>query len=126
MTNAPRLHRYNRLEALSLWHRVTLESVVGSGPDLSTRQFVILTTIYLIDGAHTVRSLAADLQVTKAVITRALDRLETYGFLKRGPDPQDRRSVVIQRTYGGSTYLRNFGDMICYEMKPREAKASAA
>jgi len=102
MTNAPRLHRYNRLEALSLWHRVTLESVVGSGPDLSTRQFVILTTIYLIDGA------------------------ETYGFLKRGPDPQDRRSVVIQRTYGGSTYLRNFGDMICYEMKPREAKASAA
>jgi len=126
MSTISRPHRYNRLEALSLWRRVTLETVIGSGPDLTTRQFVIFTTIYLIDGAHTVRSLAAELKVTKAVITRALDTLETYGFLTRKPDPKDKRSVLIQRTSGGVSYLTRFGEMICDEMKLGEAKASAA
>lgn len=115
--------RYNRLDALSLWHRVTLETVLGSGPDLTTRQFVILTTIYLVDGSHTVRSLAKRLNVTKAVITRALDTLGGYGFVKRNPDPKDKRSIIIQRTPGGATYLRGFGDLVCAELKLGAAKS---
>ena len=108
--------KYNRLDALSIWHNVSLKTVTSTEPDLTSRQFVILTSIYLIDGTHTVRSLAKKLNVTKAVITRALDRLGAYGFLTRGPDPTDRRSILIQRTPKGTRFLHDFGDLLCREM----------
>ncbi len=108
--------RHSRLDALSIWHNVSLQSVTGSQPDLSPRQFVVLTTIYLIDGIHTVRSLAKKLNVTKAVITRALDTLGRYGFVTRGPDPNDKRSIRIQRTPAGTRFLHDFGDLICREL----------
>lgn len=105
--------RLNKSDALALWHRVMLGSVRGDNPDLTARQFVILTTIYLVDGQHTVRSLAQQLSVTKAVVTRALDTLGRHGFVQRCPDPRDKRSIVIQRTARGASYLRAFGDTIC-------------
>lgn len=117
MTPLKRPDQFNRLEALSVWHRVSLQSVLDSTPDLSTRQFVIFTTIYLIDGTHTVRSLALKLEVTKAVITRALDTLGTHGFVKRIPDPADRRSIIIQRTPSGSRFLSDFGERLCAEFR---------
>ncbi len=109
--------KYNRRDALSLWHRVTLGSVLASGPDLTTRQLAVLTTIYLEPGPHTVKSLAEQLNVTKAVITRALDTLSRYKFVCRRDDPRDKRSVLIQRTGPGSNYLSQFGEQICREIK---------
>lgn len=111
---------------MSLWRRVTLQTVLDDSPDLTTRQLVIFTSVYLIDGAHTVKSLAAELNVTKAVITRALDTLEAYGFLQRCPNPEDKRSVIIQRTSGGARYLGRFGDLICAEIKMDIPRANAA
>ncbi len=104
--------KFNRREALSLWHDVTLKSVLQTGPDLSTRQLAILTTVYLEQGPHTVRSLAQKLNVTKAVISRAIDALEIMRFVKRCPDPRDKRSVVIARTGPGSNYLSDFAEHI--------------
>ncbi len=104
-------------DALSLWHRVTLESVISDTPDLTTRQFAVLSTVYLEGGPHTVRSLAARLNVTKAVITRAVDTLERYQFVARRPDLRDKRSVVIARTARGSTFLTGFAECIRAEMK---------
>lgn len=109
--------RLNRAEALQLWHRVNLGSVLQEQPDLGARQMAILTCVYLEPGPHTVRSLAARLRVTKAVITRALDTLGRYGFVTRGPDPSDRRSVVIARTAAGSRYLADFSLRICHEAR---------
>ncbi len=117
MRAAIRPGKFNRRDALSLWHRVTLGTVLASGPDLTTRQLAILTTIYLEPGPHTVRSLADQLNVTKAVITRALDTLGRYKFVSRKADPRDKRSVIIQRTGPGSTYLSQFGEQICTEIK---------
>ncbi len=45
------------------------------GPDLSARQFGVFLTCYLEGDAQTVRGLAAALDVSKPVISRALDRL---------------------------------------------------
>jgi len=42
------------------------------GPDLSARQLGVFLTVYLTDGPHTVRGLAAELNVSKPAITRAL------------------------------------------------------
>jgi DNA-binding MarR family transcriptional regulator len=77
------------------------------GPDLSARQLGVFLTCYLQDGAHTVRGLAAALNVSKPAITRALDRLGELDLARRKVDPLDRRSVLVQRTLKGSAFLRD-------------------
>ncbi len=63
------------IQALRLWHDVTLDLVRDGEQDLSARQITILLTIYLETPPHTVRGLAAKLGVTKPAITRALDTM---------------------------------------------------
>jgi DNA-binding MarR family transcriptional regulator len=77
------------------------------GPDLSARQLGVFLTCYLQDGGHTVRGLAADLNVSKPAITRALDRLGELDLARRKVDPMDRRSVLVQRTLKGAAFLRD-------------------
>lgn len=77
------------------------------GPDLSSRQLGVFLTCYLQEGAHTVRGLAADLNVSKPAITRALDRLGELDLARRKVDPADRRSVLVQRTIKGQSFLRD-------------------
>ena len=77
------------------------------GADLSARQVGVFLTCYLNDGGHTVRGLAAELNVSKPAITRALDRLGELDLARRKVDPMDRRSVLVQRTTKGSAFLRD-------------------
>lgn len=102
-------------QALSLWHKAMLAQVHDDAPDLTTRQMAILLTIYLDPPPHTVRGLAAHLNVTKPVITRALDTMGILGFVRRRRDERDRRNVLIQRTVQGSEYLENLGILISQE-----------
>lgn len=126
MTNShPHQKGPSRRAALRLWHEVTLDSVIEDGPDLTTRQFAVLTTVYLENGPHTVRSLAERLQVTKAVITRALDTLSRHRFVVRAPDPRDRRSVVIRQTGPGSAYLSHFATQIQDHIMPEPPNLAA-
>ena len=98
--------------ALELWRRALVASVQDDGPDLSARQLALMLTVYLTPPPHTVRGLAARLNVSKPAITRALDRLGALGFVKRKIDPTDRRNVLVQRTVKGSVYLSEFGDVV--------------
>lgn len=75
-------------------------------PDLSARQLAVLLTCYLESDAQTVRGLAAELNVSKPAITRALDRLSEFEFVRRKVDPMDRRSVLVQRTAKGNAFIR--------------------
>ena len=77
------------------------------GADLSARQLGVFLTCYLRDGGHTVRGLAAELNVSKPAITRALDRLGELDLARRKVDPLDRRSVLVQRTLKGAAFLRD-------------------
>ena len=99
-------------QALGLWHKVTLEQVQRQSPDLTMRQLAVLLEIYLVPPPHTVRGLAATLNVTKPVITRALDTLGEMGLVDRVRDELDRRSVIVKRTVGGALFLEKFGDTI--------------
>ena len=99
-------------QALSLWHRVSVAQVNANAQDLSLRQMAILLQIYLVPPPHTVRGLAACLNVTKPVITRALDSMGEMGLVDRVRDENDKRNVVIKRTVAGSLYLEKFGDLI--------------
>lgn len=117
MSGSASTTRMKRSEALSLWHRVTLETVIAQGPDLSTRQLAILMSVYLESTSHTVKSLSEKLNVTKAVITRALDTLSKHGFVARAPDPSDKRSIIVTRTSGGILFLQRFADIIQSEIQ---------
>ena len=74
------------IQALRLWQQVNLSEVRDESPDLTMRQAAILLTVYLEPPPHTVRGLAARLDVTKPVITRALDTMGALKLLSRHRD----------------------------------------
>ncbi|MBR0659480.1 MarR family transcriptional regulator [Neoroseomonas oryzicola] len=98
--------------------RETIVALVrDDGPDLSARQLAVLLTVYLSEGPHTVRGLAADLNVSKPAITRALDRLGELDLARRKVDPADRRSVLVQRTPKGTTFLQDLRNVMIEAQK---------
>ena len=103
---------FDELKALDIWRRAIVESVRLDAPDLSARQMSLLLSVYLTPAPHTVRGLANLLKVSKPAITRAVNRLTGLDMLRRKPDPDDKRSVLIQRTVRGSAFLREFGNLI--------------
>ena len=103
---------FDELKALDIWRRAIVKSVSLDAPDLSARQMSLLLTVYLTPPPHTVRGLANLLKVSKPAITRAVNRLIGLDMVRRKPDPDDKRSVLIQRTVRGSVFLREFGDLI--------------
>jgi DNA-binding MarR family transcriptional regulator len=74
-----------------------------------------------------VRGLAAHLNVTKPVISRALDRLSEFDLVRRKKDTMDRRSVLVQRTLAGQGFLRDLKQILSLtpvqEQKEREVRA---
>ena len=99
-------------QSLDLWRRSVVRSVRHDSQDFSARQMAVLLTVYLTPPPHTVRGLAAELNISKPAITRALDRLGEFGLFRRKPDETDRRSIEVQRTVKGSVYLSEFSEMI--------------
>jgi DNA-binding MarR family transcriptional regulator len=89
-----------------------LALVRRDGPDLTARQLCVFLTCYLEDEAQTIRGLAARLSVRKTAISRALDRLSEFDFVRRRHDPLDRRSVLIQRTDAGMEFLRTLTEIL--------------
>lgn len=99
-------------DALEMWRGALAESVRDDRPDLSARQLAILLTVYLTSPPHTVRGLAALLNLKKPAVTRALDKLSVLGFIRRATDEDDRRSILVQRTVKGSVYLSEFAEHV--------------
>ena len=99
-------------ELVEILRDTVVALVRRDGPDLSARQLGVFLTIYLSDGPHTVRGLAATLNVSKPAITRALDRLGELDLTRRKTDPQDRRSVLVQRTPKGTSLLREISTIM--------------
>lgn len=104
-------------QALGLWRDVVLNEVTEREHDLTTRQMAILLSIYMDPPPHTVRGLAAKLNVTKPVITRALDTMGQMKLVMRRRDPKDRRNVIIGKTVEGALYLERFSDLVVEKAK---------
>src|SRR5258708_5252779 len=81
-------------------------------PDLSARQLAIFLICGLEDREHTVRGLAAVLDISKPAVTRSIDRAEELGPLVRKPDPGDGRSLLVGLTPGGRAFLREVRKML--------------
>jgi len=99
-------------EALNLWRAVATATLRRAHPDLAARQFALLLHVYLAPPPHTVRGLAAQLNLSKPAVSRALDRLGRLDFARRKRDQADKRNVLVQRTVKGAVFLREFGDLV--------------
>ena len=103
----------------------TLTASVRSGQtDFTARQLTVFLKVYLEPGTeHTVRGLAEALNVSKPVITRALDKLGDSDFAKREKDPKDARSVIVGRTPKGSSYLNTLNGYLNAASKAADKQA---
>jgi DNA-binding MarR family transcriptional regulator len=71
--------------------------------DLSHADWQVLSTLRLLQPPHrsSPGALAADIELSSGAMTSRLDRLEEAGLVRRLPDPEDRRGVVIELTDAG-------------------------
>ena len=65
------------------------------------------------------------LNVSKPVVTRALNRLGTLGYLRRQRDDSDKRNIFVARTPEGADFLEEFGHFIGAGDAPGLQRASA-
>jgi DNA-binding MarR family transcriptional regulator len=100
------------LEPLADWMGTLIGYVQSARPDLTNRQMALLMLVYLTDGPHTVRGLAAKLRVSKPVVTRALNTLGALGYLRRQKDESDLRNIFVERTQTGHAFLEEFAGLI--------------
>ena len=110
---------------LSTWMTTLVDYVRSGEPDLTNRQMALLMVVYLMPGPHTVRGLARMLNVSKPVVTRALNRLGALGYLARQRDDTDKRNIFIARTSEGANFLEEFGSFIGDTEHPRAQHAPA-
>jgi DNA-binding MarR family transcriptional regulator len=61
-----------------------------------------------VAGPRTPAELADAAGVTRATMTGLIDTLERDGFVKREPDPDDRRMMSVRLTSRGERFLRDF------------------
>jgi DNA-binding MarR family transcriptional regulator len=97
---------------LKTWMQTLVDYVRSGEPDLTNRQMALLMIVYLKPGPHTVRGLARCLNVSKPVVTRALNRLGALGYLRRQRDDSDKRNIFVTRTAEGADFLEEFGHFL--------------
>ena len=51
---------------------------------------------FLLEGPQTASAIAKHVRLTPAAITALIDRLEARGYVRRKPDPSDRRKVFVE------------------------------
>ncbi len=103
-TNGPRPAESAAIDAL----RRAVTFMIGSDTahDLTQRQLAVLLLVVCAPGPHTIRGIAAVLDLLKPAVTRAVDVLETEGLAERHPDPADRRSVFVVPTPAARRFVK--------------------
>jgi len=96
------------LEVLSrIWrlarHLDRARAAAFSGPGLEPWEFDVLSALRREGPPHQLSPgrLLQDTMVTSGTMTNRIDRLEAAGLVRRGPDPQDKRGVLVSLTPEG-------------------------
>lgn len=88
--------------------RALEQDIAEQGVELRFSQMQALKRLYLL-GSMSAGELARSLGHDGGALTRLLDQLEEKGYLRRKPDPQDRRALRIELTASGKS--------LCQELK---------
>ena len=70
------------------------DEAVGEIYGLSATERLCLS--FLWPGPQTASAIAREIRLTPAAVTSLIDRLESRGFVRRKPDPGDRRKVLVE------------------------------
>jgi DNA-binding MarR family transcriptional regulator len=95
-----------------------LAGALGRLNDLIAQQLGIAPTdllcLHVLNraGASTAGALSAQLGRTTGAVTHMIDRLERAGYVRRQPDPQDRRRVLVAALRPGLDRIAAFYDGI--------------
>jgi DNA-binding MarR family transcriptional regulator len=100
------------LSNLRGWMETLVRFVRSDQTDLTNRQMGILMLVYMANGPHTVRGLAAKLAVSKPVVTRALNTLGALNYIRRKRDESDLRNIFVERTQQGLAFLESFARLM--------------
>jgi len=77
-------------------------------------------SVLLDSGAATAGRLAELMGLTSGAVTRVIDRLEQAGYVRRVPDPADRRRVIVElipeKMAAVQATMTQFGDKTAIEM----------
>src|SRR3954469_19383245 len=83
------------------FHSMADETLAELG--LAEGEWKVLTTLRLSGSPHrkSVGQLAKRAELSSGAMTNRLDRLEKAGLVRRVPDPEDRRGVLVELTDTG-------------------------
>jgi DNA-binding MarR family transcriptional regulator len=93
-----------------------LAGTLGRLNDLIAQQLGIAQTdllcLHVLNraGASTAGALSVQLGRTTGAVTHMIDRLEQAGYVRRRPDPQDRRRVLVEALAPGLGRIASFYD----------------
>lgn len=108
------LHVLSRVSRLAR-HLDRARRAVFSAHDMESWEFDVLTALRREGPPYELspgRLLRATL-VTSGTMTNRIDRLESAGLVRRSPDPQDKRGVLVRLTDAGRTRVdAAFDDLV--------------
>jgi DNA-binding MarR family transcriptional regulator len=97
---------------LGRWYNM-LAAILSQMPhELSLRQWLILSHIYLLEGEHSIKNLAYVFDLPKASVSRAVSSLVRYGLIKRRKSDADKRNIYLHRTMKGISFMNQFNDIL--------------
>ncbi|MFC1667142.1 MarR family winged helix-turn-helix transcriptional regulator [Candidatus Omnitrophota bacterium] len=75
--------------------------------NITNAQMIMLVSIH--DYGHCkLKTLTKDRGISPPTTTGLIDRLTRAGYVKREPDPEDRRVVIVSLTNKGERHVQNF------------------
>ncbi len=69
--------------------------------NITLSQWIVLKNLIRGDDGMTPAQMCSEIGYDRGAMTRLIDRLEESGFIRRAPNPEDRRSVVLEPTPAG-------------------------
>jgi DNA-binding MarR family transcriptional regulator len=118
---------FERIEGLEKRLRQFQERTLRQA-DLTPPQYYVLSLLSEQDG-RPFKDLAAALGCTPATVTGIVDTMEKKGLVARGPNPADRRSLLVTLTAKGKALLKAtpgleqvFGGCCCDVLPAGEAR----
>jgi DNA-binding MarR family transcriptional regulator len=108
------LHVLSRVSRLAR-HLDRARRAVFTAHEIESWEFDVLTALRRAGPPYELspgRLLRATL-VTSGTMTNRIDRLESAGLVRRNPDPQDKRGVLVRLTEAGRTQVdTTFADLV--------------